>query len=215
MSRYLLQATASGLCLADTFIDQHPILIDFTSGQFNYRMKKSGRRREMLAKAVGVKDRTNVLDCTAGLGRDTFLLASLGCRVTMIERSPVLALLLDDALRRASYHVDLAETVTRIELVSANTIDYLSSMDRVPEVIILDPMFPARNKSAQVKGDMQMMQRFLGTDDDVDVLFAAACATKCTRIVLKRPLHDKFELSVKPTNTLKGSSVRFDVFVRG
>ena len=85
MSRYLLQATTSGLCLADSFIDQHPILIDFTSGQFNYRMKKSGRRREMLAKAVGVKDRTNVLDCTAGLGRDTFLLASLGCRVTMIE----------------------------------------------------------------------------------------------------------------------------------
>ena len=215
MSRYLLQATESGLCLADTFSDQHPILIDFTSGQFNYRIKKGARKREMLAKAVGVKDRANVLDCTAGLGRDTFLLASLGCRVTMIERSPVLALLLGDALQRASRHADHSETVTRIELVLGNTIDYLSSVERVPEVIILDPMFPARNKSAQVKGDMQMMQRFLGTDDDVDVLFAAACATKCKRIVLKRPLYEKFELPVKPTNTLKGSSVRFDVFVRG
>ena len=213
MSRYVLQTTASGLCLEDTFSDQHPTLLDFTSGQFNYRLKKGGGRRELLAKAVGAKDGTNGIDCTAGLGRDAFLLASLGCRVTMIERSPVVALLLDDALERALHHEDLAETVARIELVSGNAIDYLNDVQTVPEVIMLDPMFPARKKSARVKGDMQMMQRFLGTDGDVDTLFAAAYSSGCSRVVLKRPLHDKYELPIKPTNTLRGGSIRFDVFV--
>ena len=34
----------------------------------------------------------------AGLGRDAFVLASVGCRVRMLERNPVVAALLDDGL---------------------------------------------------------------------------------------------------------------------
>lgn len=212
MSRFQLQSSASGLRLADTQSRQYPLQIDFASGQFSYRLRKGGGKQESLAKAVGIKQGLSVLDCTAGLGRDSFLLASMGCNVTMLERSRVMALLLEDALRRAKNHDDLEVSVNRIRLVHANAIGYLAALEQVPDVIMLDPMFPTRKKSAHVKGEMQVLQRFLGSDGDIEELFAAALATSCKRLVVKRPVSEKSELS--PTFSLKGSSTRFDVFVR-
>ena len=57
----------------------------------------------MLAKAVGLKKGAcpDVIDCTAGLGRDAFVLASLGCRVVMLERVTVVHALLNDGLAQA------------------------------------------------------------------------------------------------------------------
>ena len=212
MSRFQLQSSASGLRLADTQSRQYPLQIDFASGQFSYRLRKGGGKQESLAKAVGIKQGLSVLDCTAGLGRDSFLLASMGCNVTMLERSRVMALLLEDALRRAKNHDDLKVSVNRISLVHADAIGYLAALEQVPDVIMLDPMFPTRKKSAHVKGEMQVLQRFLGSDGDIEELFAAALATSCKRLVVKRPVSEKSELS--PTFSLKGSSTRFDVFVR-
>lgn len=212
MSRFQLQSSASGLRLADTQSRQYPLQIDFASGQFSYRLRKGGGKQESLAKAVGIKQGLSVLDCTAGLGRDSFLLASMGCNVTMLERSRVMALLLEDALRRAKNHDDLKVSVNRIRLVHTNAIGYLAALEQVPDVIMLDPMFPTRKKSAHVKGEMQVLQRFLGSDGDIEELFAAALATSCKRLVVKRPVSEKSELS--PTFSLKGSSTRFDVFVR-
>ncbi|MGL9773657.1 MAG: class I SAM-dependent methyltransferase [Sodalis sp. (in: enterobacteria)] len=55
-----------------------------------------------VAKAVGIKGQglPDVVDATAGLGRDAFVLACLGCRVQMFERHPVMAALLKNGLRR-------------------------------------------------------------------------------------------------------------------
>jgi 16S rRNA (guanine1516-N2)-methyltransferase len=212
VSRFQLQSSTSGLRLADTQSRQHPLQIDFVSGQFSYRLRKGGRKQELLAKAVGIKQGLSVLDCTAGLGRDSFLLASMGCEVTMLERSKVMAMLLEDALRRAENHDDLKVLVDRVRLVHADAIGYLATLECVPDVIMLDPMFPTRKKSAHVKGEMQVLQRFLGSDGDIEDLVAAARATSCKRLVVKRPVFEKSEMS--PTFSLKGSSTRFDVFVR-
>lgn len=212
MSRFQLQSSASGLRLADTQSRQHPLQIDFASGQFSYRLRKGGGKQELLAKAVGVKQGLSVLDCTAGLGRDSFLLASMGCSITMLERSRVMVLLLKDALRRSENHVDLKASVDRIRLIHTDAIGYLNQLEHVPDVIMLDPMFPTRKKSAHVKGEMQVLQRFLGSDGDIENLFTVALATSCKRLVVKRPVSEKSELS--PTFSLKGNSTRFDVFVR-
>ena len=214
MSRFVLEKSEEGLRLTDTFVRQNPLLIDFSSGYFSHRLKNITFKKELIARAVGAKSLAKVLDCTGGLGRDAFLLASLGCCVTMIERSQVLALLLEDALKRALRHPDLGDIAMRINLLAMDARHYLSRMDVVPDVIILDPMFPDRKKSAKVKGDMQIVQRFLGKDEDVRALFDSAMNTQCPRVVMKRPLYDKSKLPVKPTNTMMGSSVRFDIFIR-
>jgi len=64
-----------------------------------------GRLNQPLLKAIGLKKgqpRPNVLDVTAGFGEDAWLLAAVGCRVLAVERHPVVATLLRDALRRAA-----------------------------------------------------------------------------------------------------------------
>ena len=175
-------------------------------------MRKGGGRQELLAKAVGAKKGLKVVDCTAGLGRDAFLLASLGCNVTMIERSAEMVLLLEDALARARMHENLLTTLSRLTLVEADALDVLQRMEEVPDAITIDPMFPKRRKSALVKGDMQVLQRFLGVDEDAQALLDLALDCSCPRVVLKRPIHDQ-SVEVKPTYSLKGSSVRFDVFI--
>ena len=214
MSRFVLEESKEGLRLADTFIRQRPLLIDFSSHYFYRRVKNTTGKKELIARATGAKPDTKVLDCTGGLGRDAFLLASLGCCVTMIERSQVIALLLKDALKRALGHPELGDVAMRIKLVAMDARQYLTQMDFIPDVIVLDPMFPNRRKSAKVKGNMQIVQRFLGQDEDILVLFESAMKAKSPRVVVKRPLYDKSKLPVEPTNVVMGSSIRFDIFLR-
>ena len=56
---------------------------------------------KLLPKAVGIKgsELPSVIDATAGLGRDAFVLASIGCQVRLVERHPVVYLLLQDGLK--------------------------------------------------------------------------------------------------------------------
>ena len=87
-----------------TFISKKPLIVDFVSSSVNYRQNFGGGRKQDIAKAVGIKSgiRPNIIDATAGLGRDGFILASLGSHVTLIERSQIIHDLLADGMRRAS-----------------------------------------------------------------------------------------------------------------
>ena len=213
MSRYQLQQSAKGLCLADTFSRQHPVCIDFLAQASSNRLRRGGARRELLAKATGLKDGLRVIDCTAGLGRDAFTLAYLGCDVTMIERSAEMALLLEDALQRAQGYLELKEIVSRLHLIRGDAVHVVANLTTIPDVILIDPMFPKRNKTALVQGGMQLLQRFLGVDEDAAALLEVSLSSGCPRVVLKRPVHDRSLSGKDPTYSLKGSTVRFDVFI--
>jgi len=80
-----------------------PVYADFIGGALDYRRRYGGGRKQALAKAIGLKHGATptIIDATAGLGRDAFILATLGCHVQMLERSPVIAALLNDGLQRA------------------------------------------------------------------------------------------------------------------
>jgi len=212
MSSFRLIQDEQGCGLIDTTRRQHPLRIDFSSARLTRRRTRKSRRKELLARATGAAQGVHVLDCTAGLGRDSFMLASFGCAVTLVERSPALAGLLRDALERAA-DSDVSDIVSRMTLVEANAIDFLQQLEQVPDVIYLDPMFPPRRKHARVKGDMQMLQRYLGPDPDTQTLIDTALATTCHRVVLKRPAHGAAMAEMKAAFTLKGKTRRFDVFI--
>ncbi|MBX3461518.1 MAG: class I SAM-dependent methyltransferase [Planctomycetes bacterium] len=202
----VLEYAAGRLQLRDT---RHgapgPIFADFASLAAENR-RKAGKGL-LLAKAVGIrKQPSQVLDATAGLGRDAYALAALGCDVTAVERSPVVAALLQDALTRAAGD----PAVARIRLVVGDARD---AMQRARyEVVYLDPMFPERRKSAKVKKEMQYMQALLG-DDSADDLLAPALACATRRVVVKRPVHaPTLAPAPKPSHVFKGKSVRFDVY---
>jgi len=197
-----------------------PVRVDFVAGTMNHRRHHGGGFGEMVAKAVGVKASkpVTVLDCTAGLGRDAFILASLGCEVTLLERTPIVAALLADGLLRGAESAEVAPVIARMQLLQQAAGDYLQRQLAAgatrPDVVYLDPMFPTRKKSALVKKEMRLFHALVGDDADAAELFPLALQLAGKRVVVKRPkqsplLHPDF----KPHHSLTGKANRFDVYM--
>jgi 16S rRNA (guanine1516-N2)-methyltransferase len=216
MSRYHLFNTASGYQLTDPSNRRHPLTIDFNSAALQYRQAKGGKR-ELLLKAVAVQPDRCVIDCTAGLGVDSWLMAAAGCTVILLERSPVLALMLDDALRRSRQNPEIAAVAERMTLVATDAAVWLANVPKtVPatvDTVYIDQMFPHQKKSAAVKGGMQVLQRFLGADGSVTDLLQAALATHCRRVVVKRPLTGGESEGLVPDYRLTAKASRFDIYL--
>lgn len=193
-----------------------PLVVDFGSGPFGYRLQHAQGRNELIAKAVGIKKsyRPSVIDATAGLGRDGFLLSRLGCFVTMLERSPILFILLEDGLQRLKKEQDDLLNKMKFELIHTEAAEFLSQLDvsDYPDVIYLDPMFPERNKSALVKKEMRMLQDLVGDGLDSNQLFEIAQKKSKKRVVVKRPLHAPIINDKKPDLVYRGKSIRFDIY---
>ena len=193
------------------------IYVDFIDGALAHRRKFGGGRGQQIAKAVGLKSGVNptVLDATAGLGRDAFVLASLGCTVTMFERSPVVAALLDDGLLRACADPEIGSWVRqRLILQHHNSVEQLAQLEASHEIVYLDPMFPHRKKSAQVKKEMRVFQSLVGSDDDADQLLPLALNAATKRVVVKRPSYAGFLNQQTPSMQLTSKANRFDVYVK-
>ncbi|MGR2663757.1 class I SAM-dependent methyltransferase [Chromobacterium haemolyticum] len=195
------------------------VYAEFVEGAAKHRREQGGGRGQPVAKAIGLKGAKElpyVVDATAGLGRDSFVLAGLGCRVTLVERSPVAAALLADALERAAGHPDTADIAARMQLVHASSIAWLAALDEAerPDVVFVDPMFPDTDKkSAAAKKDMQAFQQVIGDDQDSAALLQAAIAAAKNRVVVKRPRLGAAIEGVKPSAVLDGKSTRFDLYV--
>nr|WP_236261807.1 class I SAM-dependent methyltransferase [Pantoea sp. Aalb] len=192
------------------------VFVDFVSGSLDYRRRFGGGRSEALAKAVGIKGNyfPSVLDVTAGLGRDSFLLASLGCRVHMLERHPVIAALLYDGLERGYSDPEigkwLRERLTMCHCISQNV---LIKMKFAPDVIYLDPMYPhSRKKKATVKKEMQVIQELVGLDEDADELIKYAFCLAKKRIVVKRPLYAPPLGGILAQYKITTKKHRFDIY---
>ncbi|GAA5218188.1 class I SAM-dependent methyltransferase [Corallincola platygyrae] len=195
---------------------QGAVSVDFAGGGSRHRRLHGGGRGEAVAKAVGARGQSTptVLDATAGLGRDAFVLASIGCHVTMLERSPVAAALLQDGLNRAVMDSEIGDWISdRMTLIPGASSDLMSDWSgERPEVVYLDPMYPHRKKSAQVKKEMRLFQQLLGPDQDADALLAPALALATKRVVVKRPDYAP-PLADKPSDAqIKTKTHRFDIY---
>jgi len=191
------------------------VFVDFASGAVAHRRKFGGGKGQSIAKAVGLKSgvKLHVIDATAGLGRDAFVLASLGCHVDMVERSPIAAALLEDGLDRALLDAEIGGWVQeRLQLTHASGYDYLQQ--HKADVVYLDPMFPHKKKSALVKKEMRVFQGVVGADSDADDLLDVALAAAKYRVVVKRPDYAPFLNDKKPSMSIKTKKNRFDVYVK-
>ena len=222
-TRFVFMLSDLGLSLSQIAEDNLlSIRADFYSPSVNYRRQKGGGKGQMIARAIGLNSLSApyVLDATAGLGSDAFVLASLGCPVTMVERVPEVHALLADGLRVAgawgsAKDQTLIAILRRMTLVESDAAKYMQTLEdtKKPEVVYLDPMFPVRTKSTQVKKEMHVLQQLIGKDVDADLLLQTAqeCAQK--RVVVKRPRIAPFLAGLEPNYTLEGRSNRYDVYL--
>lgn len=191
------------------------IFVDFVSGAMAHRRRFGGGRGEAVAKAVGIKGDylPDVVDATAGLGRDAFVLAAVGCHVRMLERHPVVAALLDDGLRRGYQDAEIGGWLReRLTLLHVSSLTALSEITPQPDVVYLDPMYPHRQKSAMVKKEMRVFQSLVGADEDADALLEPARRLAKKRIVVKRPDYAPPLAGVATQSAVVTKSHRFDIY---
>ncbi len=190
---------------------------DFLAGAMSYRRQHGGGRKEPLAKAIGLKQNATprVIDATAGMGREAFLLASMGCQVTAYERNPIIYSLLQDARRRLSNDDNSNQLSSRLTVRYGNSIQLLNKLNasNYPEVIYMDPMFPERTKSAAVKKEMRIFKQLAGADSDDAELLQAALVSATGRVVVKRPIKAPFVGNLKPSFQITSKKHRFDVYL--
>ncbi|MEO9273965.1 class I SAM-dependent methyltransferase [Marinomonas sp. 5E14-1] len=210
---YLLLKTEEGISIAKTGKGApKPVLVDFTSGAVDHRRRFGGGKGQDIAKAVGLNKASNlsVLDATAGLGRDAFVLACLGCTVSLCERVGFVRAMLQDGLYRGSFHHQVAEIIERMVLLDT---DIRGIENQSFDVVYLDPMYPHMEKSsAAAKKEMAFFRDLVGQDTDADELLPFAMQLAEYRVVVKRPKGAPFLNNTEPTYLLEGKSGRFDVY---
>ena len=186
-------------------------------GDFSLMKRRiSGGRlnHEMLVKIAKTKTEHPVaIDAAAGMGEDAFLLAAAGYTVYLFERDAVIAALLSDALRRGSLDPEIEEIIGRMHLREGDSIELMASVSEQPGIVYLDPMFPARRKSGLVNKRLQLIQKLEQPCAQEEELLEAAIAMRPKKIIIKRPLHSDSLAGKKPSYTVKGKAIRYDVIV--
>ncbi len=196
-----------------------PLAVDFVAGKAAHRRRFGGGRGQLIARACGLAKGVtpSVVDATAGLGRDAFVLATLGAEVLMVERVAAIAALLEDGLARASDDTDTAEIAARLRLAHGDAGRELAALVAgsgvAPQVIHLDPMFPHREKSALVKKEMRLFRELAGDDADAPRLLEAALDVATHRVVVKRPRKAPPIEGPAPRHVLEGKTSRYDLYV--
>ena len=187
----------------------------FIEGPILHRLKYGKGRGQNLAKAVGFKFNKNrtIIDATAGLGYDAFILASLGANVTLIERSEKIYDLLKAAISEAKlYGGEISKIVNRMELLFGDSKDILPNI--APEVVLIDTMYKERKKSALVKSDMRLVRKIVGSDSDHVDLINVALKNASKRVVIKQPRYAGALDNIKGcSHQILGKTIRYDVYV--
>ena len=215
----LLMVSTAGLGLQPLDRRSGAVRVDFIAGKVNHRRRFGGGQGQHIARAVGIKgvQRPSVLDLTAGFGTDSFVLAGLGCRVNLVERHPLVKLLLQDGLRRAAQFIETASIVARMQLHHDSARQVLNQWCvEPPDVIYLDPMFPRVGKHASqgaASKEMSLLRQLVGVDADAEKLLQPALALARYRVVVKRPRLAPYLDNRQPAYQLIGKANRFDIHV--
>lgn len=213
-SESYLDYTKSGLAYVFTQGKKRKELnVNFLDSEIQQRISKKNLKSELLIKACLMLEKHStpltILDATAGFGIDSFLLAASGAKVTMLERSPMMAALLEDGLERVSeyaHHFSLS-------LYHQDATQFLITEDnkQLFDVIYLDPMHPER-RSAAVNESMSVLRQHVGEDPDFIDVFNLARTRAGKRVVVKWPVKADSILP-KPNFSYRARAIRYDCYI--
>lgn len=188
-------------------LDLHINTNKLVQQQRSYPAPKQGAFNQ----ALGKKSR-RIIDATGGWGADALLMCSQGYQVTIIERNPLMALMISDAMQRLSntdWAIDNAVHVP--EVVCENAITALKDESLQGDCVYLDPMFPPkRKKSAAVNKQMKFLHWLVGEDADASELVQATLVS-FKRLAVKRPDYAE-PLFRKPNEQFSSKLVHYDVY---
>ena len=155
----------------------------------------------------------NIIDATAGLGYDAFILASLGAKVTLIERSEKMYEILKNGINEGvSFGGEIENIINRMDLLFGDSKDILPKLSA--EVIMIDTMYKDKKKTALVKNNMRLVREIVGPDSDYVELLKVALNCAKNRVVLKQPRYaDPIKEIRKCSHQILGKTIRYDIFM--
>ncbi len=189
------------------------------------RVKPSVLHKELLVRAVKIKGKEHlrVLDCTAGLGEDSFLLAAAGWDVVLCEYNECIFSLLEDTIQRALQSEEMKDIAGRMHCIK---MDGKDCCDRIggkkdlgnvgafqPDVIFLDPMFPEKTKNSLTNKKLQLFQKLESPCRTEEELFTAALSANASKVVVKRPVKGAYLAGKTPGYSIGGKTIRYDCYV--
>ena len=212
----ILEAKQTGLhctwliATSKSTLDYYVDIEKFVKQQFSYPAAKQGAFNQ----AIGKKTNT-ILDATGGWGGDALLMCAQGYTVTILERNPIMALLLEDAMLRLSETNWVIENqIVSPKVINIDAIDYFKNNDVRYDCVYLDPMFPPkRKKSAATNKNMQLLHWLIGEDVDAENLADKVIASNCSRLVVKRPNYAE-PLLDEPSVQFSSKLVHYDVYLK-
>jgi 16S rRNA (guanine1516-N2)-methyltransferase len=211
--KYKINQLDQGLSVHVQALTPRPFAMSFSDPKFKTRLQAQNLRAELLIKAIGGSKYQTVLDTTAGLGRDSLLMAAIVEKIVLLERHPDMYNLLADALKRCSPDQDLIPILKKVTLLPQCAFDFLATYAGSKfDIIYCDPMFPERKKSALTKKESQILQTIVGPDADSLQLVELALRHAKYRVVVKRPMASE-TLVRKPDIQYKARAHRFDVYL--
>ena len=165
-------------------------------------------KSNILLAMKGLPKDCSVLDATAGLGQDALYLANLSKEVILLEQIPWLFSLLENGLDKAKR--GHKKIFSRMHPFCVNAKEYLQKLEESPDVIYLDPMFNFSNKS-KAKKDLQALRELIKEGLTNDLLQISLLKAK-RRVIVKRYSKQDFLENLKPTYSIFGRVIRFDVY---
>ena len=163
--------------------------------------------------ALGKKSK-NIIDASGGWGGDALLMAMQGYQVTVVERQPIMAILLQDAFARFAREQWVRKNAVPVpSLVFANAQHFFVDNQMNADCVYFDPMFPPkRKKTAAVNKRIQLLQWLVGQDTDADGVLNAAITAGFLRIAVKRP-HYASPVLENPSEQFSSKLVHYDVYL--
>lgn len=167
----------------------------------------------MLVRAAkSEKEGRKAIDATAGMGEDAFLLAAQGYEVTLYRAESGRCCPFERRTAARKEYPILKEIAARMKLVEGDSVECMSKLLDPVDVIYLDPMFPARQKSSLINKKLQLIQKLEPPCSEETDLFDAAIKATPEKIIVKRPLRSEFPCRRKPSYTLNGKAIRYDCY---
>ena len=179
------------------------ISVDFLDQAINDKIKlRFSGKKDIFHKLFPIKNST-LLDCTAGYGRDSYILRSMGFNVTMIENSPVMSLLLNNALKKLK--------LSNFTMYHGNSYDYLSHSKKYYDYIYIDFMFDKLKKNSLSSKNDETLKLISFQENNKNNLITLAIKKSNSRVVVKEPKHSLSNI-LKPEYTIKTKLLNFNIY---
>ncbi len=196
-----------------------PLMVSFETSDWKLRIRRTWNSKELLRDALGAKrgEVLKIVDGTAGLGADAFMMALWGHEVLAFEKNPLLAFLLSAAIE--SFLNSDAEEKPHLKCVADAFACSKLEIDPLVDVLYLDPIYPEKKKVALNKKELRIVKKLVGpaelSDDELTVLILECLPSVRRRVVVKRPSWSpRLEFAGNAVRSVEGKSTRFDIFDR-